>query len=134
MNDWLNSCIPTASEPKSCVAGATVKAAGAAPVPDSATCAMSAAGSVAVRAADCAPDAVGAKVTSTVHRPADARGLPEQPSLDSANCAAFAPPSATETLPVAVAPLLVSVSVAADEVAPGAVVPKLRGGTENTRL
>jgi hypothetical protein len=134
VNDWALLVVPTVSEPKSCEAGAMVNAAGDAPVPESATLAMSPPGSLAVSVADRAPAFVGAKSTSSVHFPAGASGLPEQPSLDFANCDASAPPSATVMAPVGLPPPFDSVNVVAADMEPVPTVPKLCEDAENAML
>jgi hypothetical protein len=125
--------VPTVSEPKSCDAGVTVSAAGAAPVPDSATLASSPAGSLAASVAVRDPVAVGANWTSTVHVAEGASGLPEQPSFDVANCAASGPARAIVTLPVALPPPFDSVNVVGVATPPVTTVPNGTLITENDR-
>ncbi len=125
VNDCALLVVPTVSEPKSCEAGVTENAAGDAPVPESATLAVSPPGSLPVSVADRAPVFVGAKSTSTVHFSEGASGLPEQPSFDFPNCAESAPPSATVIAPVGLPPPFVSVNVVAADIEPVPTVPKL---------
>ena len=99
-----------------------MNAAGAAPVPVSATDAESPAGSVAWSVAVIAPVVVGAKAASTVHL-APAVSGPVQPSFESLNWSAFVPTRATVIAPVAPTAFW-SVNVVAADVDPGATAPK----------